>query len=128
MIKSRVTMESIDLVKTIVQSLDTHKAQDIRVLRVSDITSLADYFVIADGTSNTQVRALVDYVETDLNKRQIKPLRIEGYQTSLWTLLDYGSVVVHIFLDSTRTFYDLERLWQDASPVDPALFLEDEEA
>lgn len=120
-------MESIELVGAIVRSLDTHKAQDIRVLEVSDVTSLADYFVIASTTSTTGVRALVDYVETDIGKLEIRPVNTEGHQTSLWTLLDYGTVVVHIFLDSTRDFYDLERLWQDARPLDLATFLEDEE-
>ncbi len=121
-------MESIELVKAIVRSLDTHKAQDIRVLKVGEVSSLADYFIIAAGTSTTQVHALVDYVDTDLLKMQVHPTRIEGYQSSLWTLLDYGSVVAHIFLDSAREFYDLERLWQDATPLDPMLFLEDEQA
>lgn len=120
-------METIQLVKTIVQSLDTHKAQDIRVLEVGAVSSIADYFIIAAGTSTTQVHALVDYVDTDMGKQQIQPYRIEGYQTSLWTLMDYGSVVVHIFLDSTRDFYDLERLWKDARPLDLAQFLEDGE-
>lgn len=120
-------MESIELVKAVVRSLDTHKAQDIRVLEVSDVTSLADYFVIAAATSTTGVRALTDYVDTELGKLSVQPMRTEGYQTSLWTLLDYGTVVVHIFLDSTRDFYDLERLWQDARPMDLGMFLEDEE-
>ena len=121
-------MESMELVKVIVQSLDRHKAQDIRVLEVSGVTSLADYFIIASGTSTTQVRALVDYVDTDLAKQQIHPERTEGYQSSVWTLLDYGTVVVHVFLDSTRDFYDLERLWQDAKLLDHTVLLEDEES
>ncbi len=118
-------METTQLVKAIVRSLDTHKAQDIRVLEVGAVSSIADYFIIAAGTSTTQVHALVDYVDTDIGKLEMQPHRIEGYQTSLWTLLDYGSVIVHIFLDSTRDFYDLERLWKDARPVDLAQFLED---
>ena len=120
-------METEQLVKTIVTSLDTHKAQDIRVLAVGEVTSITDYFVIAAGTSTTQVRALTDYVDTDLGKQQISPLRVEGYQTAQWTVLDYGTVVVHVFLDSTRQFYDLERLWQDAREVALAQFLEVEE-
>lgn len=120
-------MESIELVKAVVRSLDTHKAQDIRVLDVSAVTSLADYFVIASATSNTGVRALVDYVDMEIGKQGVQPARTEGYQTLLWTLLDYGTVVVHVFLDSTREFYDLERLWQDARSLDTAMFLEDEQ-
>ena len=121
-------MESMELVKAVVRSLDTHKAQDIRVLAVSDVTSIADYFVIASATSTTGVHALVDYVDMEVGRLGVQPNRVEGYQTSLWTLLDYGTVVVHIFLDNTREFYDLERLWQDARALDLAMFLEDEKA
>ncbi len=120
-------MESTQLVTAIVRSLDTHKAQNLSVLRVGDVTTIADYFVIASTTSTTGVRALADYVDTDLGKCEIKPLRTEGYHSSQWVLLDYDTVVVHIFLDSMRNFYDLERLWQDAEAQDPAMFLEDEE-
>ncbi len=116
-----------ELTKTIVTSLDKHKAQDIRVLDVSQVTSLADRFIIASGTSTTQVRALIDYVEVDLAKQDVHPLRTEGYATALWTVLDFGSVVLHVFLDSSREFYDLERLWQDAAALDTAEFLEVED-
>ena len=119
-------MESVELVRAAVRSLDTHKALDIRVFDISAVSSLAEYFVIASATSHNGVRALVDYVEMELGKQGVQPVRTEGYQTLLWTLLDYGTVVVHVFLDSTREFYDLERLWQDARAIDPATFLEDE--
>ena len=115
-----------ELTTAIVTSLDKHKAQDIRVLDVGEVTSLADRFIIASGTSTTQVKALIDYVETDLAGRGVHALRTEGYQTALWTLLDFGNVVVHVFLDSSREFYDLERLWQDARVEDVAKFLEGE--
>lgn len=117
-------MERNVLLTGLVSSLDKHKAADIKVLRVSEVSSLADYFVIAGGTSSTQVRALADYVEFELGEQGIKPLRIEGYQTAQWTVLDYGSVVVHIFQEATRGFYDLERLWQDAEEVDILTFLD----
>lgn len=116
----------LNLVKAAVQSLDEHKAEDVHVLKVSDITSLADYFILATGNSTTHVRALVDYLDTDLSKRNFKPSRTEGYQTSVWTVLDYDSVVIHVFSEDTRRFYDLERLWQDAETVSVASFLEDE--
>ncbi len=116
-----------ELTKRIVTSLDKHKAQDIRVLEVGEVTSLADRFIIASGTSTTQVKALVDYVETDLIQHGIHPQHTEGYTTALWTLQDYGSVVLHVFLDTSREFYDLERLWQDARVLDTAEFLEGEE-
>ena len=117
-------MNTQELVKHIVSSLDKHKAADIRVLRVTDVTSLADYFVIAAGTSSTQVRSLADYTEFELGQRGVHPDHVEGYQTALWTLMDYHSVVVHILQQETRNFYDLERLWQDAEAVDPMIFLE----
>ncbi len=119
-------VQTLALVKAAVQSLDEHKAEDVHVLKVSDITSLADYFILATGNSTTHVRALVDYLDTDLSKRDFKPSRTEGYQSSLWTVLDYGAVVVHVFAQDTRRFYDLERLWQDAQTVSTASFLEDE--
>ena len=116
-----------DLTQAIVASLDKHKAQDIRVLDVSEVTSLTDRFIIASGGSTTQVRALIDYVETDLLKYEVRALRTEGYSTALWTVLDYGSIVLHVFLDSSREFYDLERLWQYARVLDIAQFLEGED-
>lgn len=106
-----------------VRSLDTHKAEDIRVIGVTELTSLADYFVIASGTSTTQVRALADYLDKELGEQGVQPLRVEGYETSTWILLDYGTVVVHIFGRDTRAFYDLERLWKDGRPVDVAGYL-----
>lgn len=117
-------MEIQSLVKYVVCSLDKHKAQEIKVLRVTEVTSLADYFVIAAGTSSTQVRALADYAEFELSQQGVTPSRIEGYQTAQWILLDYDSVVVHIFQESTRNFYDLERLWQDAEELDLTTFLD----
>ena len=116
-----------ELTKTIVASLDKHKAQDICVLDVSEVTSLADRFIIASGGSTTQVKALVDYVETDLAQQGVHALRTEGYTTAQWTLLDLGSVVLHVFLNTAREFYDLERLWQDAAVLDTAEFLEGEQ-
>lgn len=121
-----MTMTEQEATKVIFTALDTHKAQDIRVLEVSQITSLADRFIIASGTSTTQVKALADYVEEALVHHGVQALRTEGYATAQWALLDYGSVVVHVFLNTARTFYDLERLWQDAGVLDLAEFLEDE--
>ncbi len=118
-------METKEIVKHLVCSLDKHKAIDIRVIQVTDITSIADYFVIAAGTSFTQVRALVDYAEMEMAQLGIHPLRTEGYQNSQWTLLDFGSVVVHVFQEETRNFYDLERLWKDGKEIDTTTFLSD---
>ncbi len=121
-----MAMTEQETTAAIVATLDSHKAQDIRVLDVSGITSLADRFIIASGTSTTQVKALTDYVEEALARQGVQALRTEGYATAQWALLDYGSVVVHVFLNTARTFYDLERLWQDAGVLDTAEFLEGE--
>lgn len=120
-------MTSQELMRQIVLSLDRHKAVDIQVLHVENVTALTDYFVIAEGGSNTQVKALTDYVEEELSRQGVEPLRKEGYGGASWVLTDYGSVIVHVFLHETRQYYDLERLWTDGVSVDIAEFLENEE-
>lgn len=106
-----------------VHTLDEHKATDIRVLSVGAITSIADYFLIASGGGANQVRSLADYVEDALAKEDIRPLRNEGYQSGDWITLDYGDVLIHVFRRETRDFYDLERLWVDATDVDVTPYL-----
>ena len=106
-----------------VHTLDKHKAEDIRVLSVSAVTSIADYFLLASGGSANQVRSLADYAEESLAKEGKVPLRREGYATGEWITLDYGDVLVHIFRRETRGFYDLERLWADAQQMDIAPYL-----
>ncbi|MDW7675147.1 MAG: ribosome silencing factor [Bacillota bacterium] len=106
---------SLDLVKDIVQIIDDKKAQEISVLDLDKVSLVADYFVICTGNSSTQTKAISDYILKELEQ---KPLRIEGYKGANWILLDFGSVVVHIFLEETREFYDLERLWGDARTVE----------
>lgn len=118
-------MESKELVKQIVASLDKHKAEDIRIIGIRDLTVIADYFVIATGTSSTQVKSLADYVEYELGEQNIKPERVEGYQSSNWILLDYGSVLVHVFYQETRSFYDLERLWKDGEQLPLSDFIDE---
>lgn len=112
----------------VVRSLDKHLAKDIRLIDVEDVTSICDCFVIAHGNSSTQVRALSDYVEKEVNDNHgITPLRTEGYQSTGWVLIDYGEVIVHIFNEEMRGFYDLERLWKDGKDVDIAEFIDNEE-
>ena len=110
-------MESYELTKTVARLLDNKKAVDIRAVKVRDLTILADYFIIATGTSSTQVKALVDEVEFQLKQMDITPQRVEGYRGGAWILLDYATVVVHIFYGETRDFYDLERLWSDGEQL-----------
>ena len=120
-------MESLELAKKAVRALDSKKAKDLKLLHVEDLTVLADYFVIATGTSTTQVGALADEVDFQLGQAGVEPLRVEGARSRNWVLLDYGAVVVHVFYPETREFYALEHLWADAQPVSIS-FLDEEAA
>ena len=106
------------MAKIAVKALDGKKAREIKLLKTSDVTVLADYFVICTATSTTQVKTLSDIVEHELELVGEKPLRREGYRNGGWVLVDFGCVVVHIFMDETRKFYALEHLWSDAENVD----------
>ncbi|MEG0779363.1 MAG: ribosome silencing factor [Oscillospiraceae bacterium] len=99
-------------------ALDSKKAQAIKVIEIASLTTLADYFVIATGTSNTQISALSDIVEEKLSQAGEDSLHREGYRDGTWVLLDYGCIAVHVFSEEAREFYSLERLWQDGKPVD----------
>ena len=106
------------------RALSDKKGKEIQVLEIGELTTLADYFVIATGSSNTQINALVDNVEKVLlEEAEEDPLHREGYRGGTWVLLDFGSVVVHVFSREAREFYSLERLWQDGTPVDMSKFL-----
>lgn len=113
-------MNSLELAKKIALILDEKKAIDIKVVQIEEISSLADYFVIASGTSNTHVKSLADEVEVKLKHEEnpIQPMGIEGYRSNSWVLIDYASVVVHIFTGEGRDFYDLDRLWADGKQVE----------
>ncbi|WP_298021962.1 ribosome silencing factor [uncultured Dysosmobacter sp.] len=101
------------------KALDEKKGKEISAIEVTEQTTLADYFVIATGTSNTQINALSGAVEKAMKEQAGEdPLRREGYRDGTWVLLDYGCVVVHIFSQEAREFYSLERLWHDGRPVD----------
>lgn len=106
-----------ELYKNIVKILDDKKAEDIKVIKTTEHTIISDYFVVANGTSNTHVKALADEVEYEMEKIGIRPAHIEGRATG-WILLDYGEVLVHIFTKDSRDFYNLERLWTDAEIMD----------
>ena len=111
-------MTSIELAKEAVKILDDKKALRLRLLGIRDISVLADYFVLATGTSSTHVKALADELEFQLKERGVTADHIEGYRSNSWVLLDYGSVIVHVFTAESRQFYDLDRLWQDAENID----------
>ena len=100
------------------KALSDKKGRDIKVLEIDKITTLADYFVICSGGSNTQINALCDEVEKELDQLGEQPLHREGYRGGTWVLLDYGCIAVHVFNAEAREFYGLERLWRDGKPVD----------
>lgn len=102
----------------IVKTLDRKKAEDIKVLKITNLTIIADYFVIADGTSNTQTKALADEVEFQLKEQGLAPNQIQGNNGGGWIILDYGDIVVHVFNKEQRDFYNLERLWRDGEDID----------
>ncbi len=117
-------MTTKELTKTALNALLDRKASDIVLLRVTKQTTLADYYVICTGTSNTQLRAIADAVDESMSKKYgLEPKSIEGYRSASWILLDYGSVIVHAFKNDTRQFYDLERLWSDSEKLDVQEFL-----
>ena len=110
-------MDRTELMKNIVATLDSKKATNIKSLEITELTSVADYFVIATGTSGTHIRALSDEVQDTLTKQGVEPKHIEGKSTG-WILLDYGTVVVHLFTPDQRELYSLEHLWADAREID----------
>ena len=104
---------SKETAKLAVSALEEKKATDIRIIDISDVTVLADYFIIASGSNRNQVQAMADEVEEALYKAGMEPKQVEGYQTANWILLDYQDIIIHIFDEENRLFYDLERIWRD---------------
>ena len=102
----------------VTRALDSKKGMDIKLLKIDRVSTLADYFLICTGTSSTHVKTLCDFAEYTLTELGEPLLGREGHRGNSWELLDYGSIVVHVFTDEARKFYDLERLWADAEQVD----------
>ena len=117
-----------EIIAAAVKALSDKKGKELKVLYTADQTTLAEYFVICSGTSNTQVRALAEAVEEALSKAGEEPHHIEGHRGGQWTLLDYSAVVIHVFTEEGREFYDLERLWSDAAVVDISEYLTADDA
>ena len=111
-------MTSYESAILLAKALDSKKGQDIKVLRTEGLTTLADYFVICTAGSNTQIKAMSDACEEAMEKQGEQAHHIEGHRGGTWLLMDFSCVVVHVFTEETRQFYDLERLWSDAKKVD----------
>lgn len=105
------------MAKLACKALDDKKGEDIKVIDISQISVLADYFIIANGTNDSQVRALVEAVEEELDKAGFTVKQREGYGLGNWVLLDFGEIIVHVFDKENRLFYDLERIWRDGKTV-----------
>lgn len=105
-----------------IAALEDKKAEDICIIDISEVSVLADYFLIASGNNKNQVQALIDSVEEQLGRAGFSPKSVEGYQTGNWILMDYGDLIVHVFDKQNRLFYDLERIWRDGKQIDAAAF------
>ncbi|MCR5295465.1 MAG: ribosome silencing factor [Lachnospiraceae bacterium] len=112
--------ESRKLAGIAVKTLDEKLAEDIKVIEIDGISALADYFVLATGRNTNHTEALVDAVEEAGTRAGFEPDHVEGHRNANWTLLDYQGVVIHIFDEEARGFYDLDRLWKDGRMIDPA--------
>ena len=106
------------------KAIDDKKGQDIKVIDIHTVSVIADYFVIASGTNSNQVQAIVDNVEEQLGRAGFEAKQIEGNRNSSWILMDYGDVIVHVFDEENRLFYDLERIWRDGKELEMDEFLE----
>ena len=110
-------MQPFEKAALIAKCIDDKKGKKIQVLQVGELTSIADYFVIASATSSTQVKAIADEVEEKLRTQGEAPIHMEGFNSATWVLIDYADVVVHVFMEETREFYGIERLWADAKEI-----------
>ena len=108
-------------IKAVYNALDDKKGIDIKVLDISEISVMADYFIIASGSNKSQVQALADNVEEEMLKLDIHSRQVEGYSSGNWILMDYGDFIVHVFNQDDRLFYDLERIWKDGKLVETAM-------
>ena len=109
--------QSKKMAKLAYEALEDKMGEDIKIINISEVSVLADYFIIANGTNAPQVEAIVDSVEYELGKAGYHAARIEGVKSSGWILMDYGDVIIHVFAKEDRLFYDLERVWRDGTTV-----------
>ena len=111
-------MEMLEIVKKAVSALEDKKAEDIKVIDIHEVSSIADYFIIANGSNQNQLAAMQDAVDEVMYKSGLHARQVEGNQNSTWILIDYNDVIVHLFSKEDRLFYDLERIWKDGKIVE----------
>jgi ribosome-associated protein len=112
-----ILTDTVQRVREAVAAAEDRKALDLKVLHLQQVSDFTDYFVICSGTNERQVQAIADAVQERLRANRVRALHVEGYNRGQWVLLDYGDLVVHVFLEEPRRFYALERLWGDAPDV-----------
>ena len=110
--------KSFEMAKLAIEALEDKKAEDIRMIDISEVSVIADYFIIAGGSNRSQIQALCDNVEEKLGRAGLPVKQIEGYDTANWELLDFGDIIVHIFDKENRLLYDLERIWRDGKQIE----------
>lgn len=109
--------KSKEMTRLAIKALEDKKGNDIRVIDIQDVSIIADYFIIASGSNRNQVQTMADNVEEVLGRAGYEPRQMEGYGTATWILMDYNDIIVHIFSEEDRLFYDLERIWRDGKSV-----------
>ena len=119
--------EPLELAKAIINILYKKKAHNLKLIQVKDQKTITDYFVICTGNSNTQIKALADELDMKTSEKGLPPTSIEGFSEASWIVMDYASVIVHIFNRESREFYNLEKLWNDSEVVDIDQFIKKEE-
>lgn len=110
-------MELLEVVKKAVQALEDKKAEDIKVIDIGEVSSIADYFIIANGSNANQLAAMKDAVDEAVYKAGMEAKQVEGNNNSTWILIDYNDIIVHLFSKEDRLFYDLERIWKDGKVI-----------
>ena len=110
--------ESQKMTKLVIDALEDKKALDLRVIDIQDVSVIADYFIIASGANSNQVQALADSAQEALEKAGYTARQIEGYGSASWILLDFNDIIIHVFSEESRLFYDLERIWRDGKDLD----------
>ena len=110
-------MNSNEIAKLAITALEDKKAEDIKIIDISEVSVIADYFIIANGTNRSQIQTLSDHVEEVLGKEGVPLRQVEGYDNANWVLLDFHDVIIHIFDKENRLFYDLERIWRDGKMI-----------
>lgn len=116
---------SKEMVALACQALDDKKGKDIKIIDIHEVSVIADYFVIASGSNQNQVQAMADNVDEELGRVGYEAKQVEGTKNSTWILMDYGDVIIHVFDEENRLFYDLERIWRDGKELDVKEFLEE---